>query len=212
MVSGAFKEQNKTLFFITIPGRSLLGSIKKGGQGGGGQGAGEMEMVLARTSEPSRGQLKLFRAIKSMAVFGNYGGRNPELHVLAQHAGDVYDPIFTAGDVPPPISFHAASRILVIGTLLEFIAHRSKRKPVNGRWLRVLLNFVYLGRSLGAAACPSLRGINEAAAATCHYHHGILRQRAQLEIDGKTIQAEMKAAVLQLHDTTLWDWRWPSPC
>jgi|TARA_B100000424_G_C22900490_1_gene478917 hypothetical protein len=39
-----------------------------------------------------------------MAVFGNYGGRNPELHVLAQRADDVYDPIFTAEDVGPPIS------------------------------------------------------------------------------------------------------------
>ena len=46
------------------------------------------------------------------------------------------------------------------------------------------------------------------AAATDHYHHpapchwqrGILRQRGQLEIDGRTIQAETKAAVLQLHD------------
>ena len=34
---------------------------------------------------------------------------------------------------------------------------------------------------------------------TCHRQRGILRQRAQLEIDGRTIQAETKAAVLQLH-------------
>ena len=44
------------------------------------------------------------QTLQSMAVFGNYGGRNPELHVLAQRADDVYDPIFTAEDVPPPIS------------------------------------------------------------------------------------------------------------
>ena len=49
------------------------------------------------------------------------------------------------------------------------------------------------------------------AAATDHYHHpapchwqrGILRQRGQLEIDGRTIQAETKTAVLQLHGAAI---------
>ena len=53
-----------------------------------------------------------------------------------------------------------------------------------------------------------------ATTTTCHRQRGILKQRAQLEIDGRTIQAETKTAVLQLHDAAiqqlfwwcLWQW------
>ena len=48
--------------------------------------------------------MRSIQTLQSMAVFGNYGGRNPELHVLAQHSDDVYDPIFTAEDAGLPIS------------------------------------------------------------------------------------------------------------